>query len=157
VFIEKPRRGERTVQHIVNRAREVGADCLLIDQLSGMEAIGKYQSEKQAVDEIIENLKDEISEDEANMLPCFMAVQFNRESQKLKGGSRGGGQHIALSNVITEKVDIAYGLYGPKEVRVNQSMIIEIIKNRRGAPGGWLLEWSLDKKTQIGVREVYDE
>jgi replicative DNA helicase len=157
IYIEKPRRGERTVQHIVNRARELGADCILIDQLSGMEAIGKYQSEKQAVDEIIESLKDEISEDESSMLPCFMAVQFNRESQKLKGGSRGGGQHIALSNVITEKVDIAYGLYGPKEVRVNNSMIIEIIKNRRGAPGAWLLGWSLDKKTEINVREPYDE
>jgi replicative DNA helicase len=157
IFIEKPRRGERSVQHIVNRARELGADCLLIDQLTGMESRGRYSEKKGSVDEIVEDLKAEISEDESNMMPCFMAVQFNRESQKLKGGNRGGGEHIALSNVITEQVDMAYGLYQTKEARMNNSMIIEIIKNRRGAPGAWLLQWALAKETAISVRETYDD
>src|SRR5690606_10529723 len=112
IFVEKPPLGERSVQHVVSRAREVGADVLLIDQLSFMESRRSHRDRSNEMSEIVFDLKAEISEDESSMLPTFLAVQFNRASMNLKR-VRGGLQHIALSSAIEQTVDIAYGLYQP--------------------------------------------
>lgn len=155
-FIEKPPRGERTVQHLVSRARDLGADALVIDQLSFVESRGRAREKTYMIEEIMEDLKSEISEDESRMMPCVLAVQFNRGAASTKG-ARGGMENIANSSSIERTVDMAIGLTQSKEMRANKSMVAEIMGNRRGAPGAWLLEWSLGGQTKIGVRGTYED
>lgn len=155
-FIEKPQRGERTVPHLVNRARELGADVLVIDQLSFLEARGNHREKTYMIEEIMEDLKSEISQDESNMMPCLMAVQFNRGAQQLKEG-RAGMDNFANSSSIERTVDMAIGLTQSKEMRANRSMVAEIVAGRRTAPGAWLLEWQLGQTTRIGVRGELEE
>jgi replicative DNA helicase len=156
MYIEKPPRGERSVPQLVNRARQLGCDSLLIDQLSFMESRKGYAKTSDKITEIMFDLKSEISEDETAMMPTFLAVQFNRESMKLKKG-RGGMEHIGLSASIEQTVDIAYGLHQSREMRVNRSLVLDIMGFRRGAPQTWLLEWDLAERTRLGVRGIIED
>lgn len=158
LYVERPPRGERTVQYIVNRARQLGATVLLIDQLSFLEPRGTYYNDKKAmVDEIIPDLKNEISEDAEGALPCYLAVQFNRASRMMKGG-RGSMEHIGLSSVVEQTVDIAYGLARPQEYRVNNSLLFDIMGSRRSDISSWLLRWELSEDaTAIEVRHRLED
>jgi replicative DNA helicase len=158
VFVEKLPRGERTVQYIVNRARDVGANYLVIDQLSFLEAEGSTQREQHLrISDIVNDLKLEISADESALMPCVMAAQFNRESQKNGGGKRGRLDQIALSSAVEQTVDGAISLSQTREMRANRSMAFELMGFRRGAPKAWLLAWDLDRRTDIFVREELEE
>lgn len=150
-FVEKPPRGERTVPHLVNRARQLGADVVLIDQLSFMETRRFHQARNEGIEEIVFDLKAEISEKEDSMLPVLLAVQFNRESQSV-GKGRGSLHHIALSSSIEQTIDVGFALSQTPEHRANRSMVIDALKLRRGDIGSWLLEWDLRDRTRFGVR-----
>lgn len=155
LYVEKPARGERTVQDLVGRCRQLGADFLIIDQLSFMEARpGKWKKDtREAHSEIVFELKDEINRS-GGMLPCLMAVQFNRESVATKG-ERGTLRNIANSSVIEQTVDIAFGLYRDREMRANKSMVLDILGSRRSDVESWLLAWHLEQRTEISVRETW--
>lgn len=155
-FIEKPPRGERTVPHLVNRARQLGADVILIDQLSFMETRERYQARHEGIEEIIFDLKAEISEREEAMIPVLLAVQFNRESQSV-GKGRGGLHQIALSSSIEQTIDIGFSLSQTPEHRANRSMVVDALKLRRGDVGSWLLQWDLKDRTAFGVRGRIEE
>lgn len=155
-FIEKPPRGERTVPHLINRARQLGADVVLIDQLSFMETRRNHQARHEGIEEIIFDLKAEISEKEDQMIPVLLAVQFNRESQSHNKG-RGALHQIALSSSIEQTIDIGFALSQTQEHRVNRSMVIDALKLRRGDTGAWLAEWDLKNRTRFGIRgEITD-
>lgn len=157
-FVEKPHIGERTVQYIVNRARQLGATIILIDQLSFMEPreTRKHIDKKSAVDEIIMDLKNEISVSDAP-IPCYLAVQFNRASRGQRG-ERGEMHHIGISSLIEQTADILYGLSRPKEYRMNNSLLLDIMGSRRSDVGSWLMKWELsDEATVIDVREKIEE
>ncbi|WP_267716699.1 DnaB-like helicase C-terminal domain-containing protein [Streptomyces sp. CoH17] len=151
-YVEKPPRGERTVAQIINRARYLGADCVFIDQLSFMESSERHSEERNKISSIVFDLKAEISEHEAKMIPCMMAVQFNRASTAVKGG-RGGLQHLALSSAIEQTADQIWALSTTKEMRANNSLVLDLIGFRRGNTKTWLLEWDLRSQTKIDVRE----
>lgn len=157
LYVEQPERGARSVQDIVGRARQLGCDYILIDQLSFMDSHKDYMSKTDKYSEIIHDLKEEIAASERGLIPCFLAVQFNRNSVA-EAGKRGTINHIAYSSAIEQTVDIAYGLYTNKELKVNNSMIIDILASRRSVPKSWLLEWQLQERSVFGVRkELEDE
>jgi replicative DNA helicase len=158
-YIEKPARGERTVAALTNRARQLGSDFLIIDQLSFMDAkSSRYRqttTEKHA--EIIADLKDDISNPTTGAeLPCLLAVQFNRQAASSKAEDRGGLFNIANSSMIEQTVDFAFGLWRNREMRANRSMVFDVMGARRGDIGSWLLEWHLNNRTRIAVRGPYE-
>jgi replicative DNA helicase len=156
-YIEKPPRDERSVIYIVNKAREMGANLLLIDQLSFMQPRHYHTDEKDKIKEIMSDLKIEISENEVSMMPVILAAQFNRQMMD-KATGKPGMQHIGLSSSIEQIVDIAYGLRQTREMRANKSMMLDIMGFRRGNPMSYLLEWELStERTRFGVREVIDD
>ncbi|ASZ74736.1 dsDNA helicase [Mycobacterium phage Phabba] len=159
LLVERPERGERTVKYMVNRARQVGADIIMIDQLSFMDAEGKYQGD-QAMrfkhGEIMFDLKDEISRESAGAIPCMLAVQLNRESQRGDGG-RGQLHNLANSSFIEQTVDVAFGLWRNENMRNNNVMGIDTMGTRRGDRQNWLLGWRLSDRTEITVRGVNEE
>ncbi|ACH62156.1 DnaB-like dsDNA helicase [Mycobacterium phage Myrna] len=159
LLVERPERGERTVKYMVNRARQVGANVMMIDQLSFMDAEGRYQGD-QALrfkhGEIMFDLKDEISRESAGALPCMLAVQLNRDSQRGDGG-RGQLHNFANSSFIEQTVDVAFGLWRNENMRNNNVMGIDTMGTRRGDRQNWLLGWRLSDRTEITVRGVNEE
>ena len=156
MHLERPGRGERTVVNIVNRARQVGANYLIIDQLSWLETRARYRERRDEYKELIYDLKEEISRTTAGEIPTFMAVQYNRQAVSTKGET-GGMHNIANSADIEQTVDIAYGLHRTQEMRANNAMVIKTLGSRRADNKDWILGWYLDQESAIFVRDEYHE
>lgn len=154
LYLESPPRGERTVVSIVNRARQLGADYLIIDQLSWLDTRERYRERRDEYKELIYDLKEEIGRATAGTLPCLMAVQFNRQS-----GPKGRGQMNNIANAadIEQTVDIAYGLYRSDEMRAQNSMVLDIMGSRRTDEESFLLGWYLDRESSIFYRRRFEE
>lgn len=159
VYIEKPPRGERTVSQLVTRARQLGADCIYIDQLSFIEPrqTKRYEKKHEGVEDIMLDLKAEISEDEAHMIPCYLAAQFNREAKTQGKNGRGILENIGLSSLVEQTINFGFALSQSGEMRANRSMVLDVLKARRGVPSSWLLEWDLVDKAEFSVRSQYDD
>jgi replicative DNA helicase len=159
LLVERPERGERTVAYMVNRARQVGAGIMYIDQLSFMDSEQRYTGD-QALrfkhGEIMFDLKDEIARESAGAIPCVLAVQQNRDSQKSDGG-RGQLQNFANSSFIEQTVDIAFGLWRNDSMRHNNVMGMDTLGFRRGDKQNYLLNWRLHDRTEASVREINEE
>lgn len=160
LHVESMERGERTVPNVVNRARQIGANYIIIDQLSHLDAapsrFKKTTTERHS--EIIFDLKDEIARESAGMIPCFMAVQFNREADAaVKSGERPQLRQIANSADIERTVDIAFGLSRTREMRANRMMLLDIMASRRSDEAAWLLHWHLNNRTEMSVIGPYEE
>lgn len=154
-YIEKPPEGERSVRHMLSRTRELGADFIIVDQLSFVESRKQHRETRDKISEIVVDFKTQISENESNMLALLLAVQFNREVKKKNGAP--GMENLALSATIEQTADIIYGLRQSKEMRVNKSMVIDILGARRVAPLSYLLRWEFGDQTLIEVRDVYED
>ena len=157
LHIEQPNRGERTVQYLTNRARQLGADFLLIDQLSFMESRRFYPSTTDKHAEIIHELKEDIANTSSGKLPTMLAVQLNRAASSENAATRGTMQNIANSSAIEQTVDLAYGLYRNKEIRANDCMVLDILGSRRTDPKSWLLEWKLSEVSRFSVIKEYED
>ncbi|QIG58359.1 DnaB-like dsDNA helicase [Gordonia phage Skog] len=154
--IEKPQMGERTVRNIVNRARQLGADLLLVDQLSFLDGEREYSGDRattQKHSDIIFSLKDEINRESVGKVPCILAVQFNRESQRSNDG-RGALFNLANTASIEQTADIIMGLWRNNEMRANNSMGLSILGSRRSDLADWMLTWRLTDRTEIRIREL---
>lgn len=147
LMIEQPRQGERTVQHLLSRARHVGADIVLIDQLSHMDAPrSRYESRKEKYTDILTELDNEIDNAALGKLPCVLAAQFKRESL----------DHTTL--LLTDFADAAecerfcdfgIGLARNTTYRTNRQCRMDVMKARRGDEAAWDLTWNLVEKTLI--------
>lgn len=157
-WVERPQRGERTVKHMVSRARQLGADFLIIDQLSFIDAERDYTGDsalRMKQGDIIFELKDEIARESAGKIPCLLAVQLNR--QAAAGGGRGELYNFANSSMIEQTVDLALGLWRNTEMRANNAMGLDIMGSRRCDTRSWTLAWHLTDRTEIRIREEYIE
>jgi len=145
-LVESPEEGERTVAHLVNRARQAGADYVLIDQLSFMETVGKTRTVKEHHAEIMHTLKNEIRRP-GRELPCLMAVQLNRDSVDQGAQLR----NFADAAEVERYCDIALGLQRNEEERLNHVMRCHILGSRRSDNKSWLLNWELLSASRIAV------
>jgi replicative DNA helicase len=156
-LIERPQRGDRTVKHMVSRARQVEADILIIDQLSFIDAERSYTGDsalRMKHGELIFELKDEISREAAGKIPCLLAVQLNRQAAAA-GGGRGELYNFANSSMVEQTVDLALGLWRNTEMRSNNAMGLDIMGSRRSDTRSWTLAWHLTDRTEIRIREEY--
>jgi len=156
LHVEQPQRGERTVKNMCARARQIGADYLIIDQLSFMDGERDYTGDRATTakhGDLIYDLKNEIGRASAGMLPCLLAVQQNRETQSKDSGGRGALKNFAHSSMIEQTVDLALGLWRTNEARANNSMMIDIMGARRCDLKSWILSWHLSDRTEVAVRE----
>jgi replicative DNA helicase len=149
LYIERPMEGERTVPHIVSRARQLGANYLIIDQLSFMEPTGQHRELTSKHAEIVAMLKKEIARDSAGQIPCLLAVQLNRASLNQPEGV--GLQNFANTSVIEQTVDLAIGLSRSKDERANRLMRMDILGARRSEIQAWVLRWELINETKLEI------
>lgn len=159
-FIERPQRGERTVKHMVSRARQVGANLLIVDQLSFIDAERVYSGDsalRMKHGELVFELKDEISRESMGKLPCLLAVQLNRQAAATGNGGRGELYNFANSSMVEQTVDLALGLWRNSEMRANNAMGLDIMGSRRCDTRSWTLAWHLTERSEIRIREEYIE
>ena len=159
-LIERPQRGERTVKHMVSRARQAAADVLIIDQLSFSDADRAYTGDsalRMKHGDLVFELKDEISRESAGKLPCLLAVQLNRAAAAGGNGGRGELYNFANSSMVEQTVDLALGLWRNQEMRANNAMGLDIMGARRCDTRSWTLAWHLTDRTDIHVREEFLE
>lgn len=146
--VERPPLGERTVIALCARARQLGCDYVILDQLSYLEPGQRTQSLKEHHSVIMSQLKNEISRAGVE-LPCLLAVQANRDSfnegMTLKS--------FANATEIEQIVDIALGLWRNQDMRANHCMRMEILGSRRSDITSWLLAWELTESTGIRALE----
>jgi hypothetical protein len=157
-LVERPQRGERTVKHMVSRARQVGANFLIIDQLSFIDAERQYTGDsalRMKHGELIFELKDEIARESVGKLPCLLAVQLNRQAATQGGGGRGELYNFANSSMVEQTVDLALGLWRNTEMRANNAMGLDIMGSRRCDTRSWTLAWHLTDRSEIRIREEY--
>ena len=158
-FVERPQRGERTVKHMVSRARQVGANFIIIDQLSFIDAERAYTGDsalRMKHGELIFELKDEIARESVGKLPCLLAVQLNRQAATQGGGGgRGELYNFANSSMVEQTVDMALGLWRNTEMRANNAMGLDIMGSRRCDTRSWTLAWHLTDRSEIRIREEY--
>lgn len=148
ILVESPEEGARTVASLVNRARQVGADFVLIDQLSHMEPGKTVRNDKEHHATIMKQLSTELSRP-GKEIPCLMAVQLNRES--INGNQPVGMQHFANADEIAREVDLALGLARTGEERRNRVMQLHILGARRSDVKSWMLRWDLVDRSLIEV------
>lgn len=159
-FVERPQRGERTVKHMVSRARQVGANFLIIDQLSFIDAERTYTGDsalRMKHGELVFELKDEIARESVGKLPCLLAVQLNRQAAASGNGGRGELYNFANSSMVEQTVDIALGLWRNSEMRANNAMGLDIMGSRRCDTRSWTLAWHLTDRSEIRIREEFIE
>lgn len=148
--IERPEEGDRTVVSLCARARQVGADYLIIDQLPYLEPGQRVSSLKEHHAVIMRQLKNEISR-AGRELPCLMAVQANRDSVT-EGMSL---KSFANATEVEQTVDMALGLWRNQDMRNNHAMRCDILGSRRTDIASWLLQWELANRTEIrAVEEI---
>lgn len=155
IFVERPERGERTVALMVNRARQAGADYIIIDQLSFIDGDREYRGDRATTSkhsDIVFALKDEIARDSRGAIPCLLAVQFNRDS--MNGVSL---TSFANTSSIEQTVDLALGLSRTADMRANRLMRLDILGSRRSDIASWLLNWDLVTTSRMSVSEqIFD-
>ncbi len=153
ILVEAPEEGERTVAHLINRARQAGADYVLIDQLSFVEPPeGRYRSTKEEYKAIMKALKNELRRT-GQEIPAMMAVQMNRESLNEPVQLK----HFADASDVERFCDLALALERNKEERSNHVMRLHILGGRRSEIKSWMLSWELQRESRIRVvKELAD-
>lgn len=156
LYVERPERGERTVALMVNRARQVGADYVIIDQLSFIDGEkDNYRGDRpltQKHSDIVFALKDEISRESRGAIPCLLAVQFNRDSL-----NEVSLKSFANTSAIEQTVDLALGLSRTSDMRANRLMRLDVLGARRSDIASYLLRWDLSHQSRISVdEEIHD-
>ncbi|QDH91788.1 DnaB-like dsDNA helicase [Mycobacterium phage Phrappuccino] len=150
IHVESPEEGQRTVAQLANRARHVGADFLIIDQLSHMEPGKNTRDLKEHHGTIMKQMSVELSRP-GKELPCLLAVQLSRDS--LNPAEPISMKHFANAAEIEREADLLLALSRTGEERRNRMMKLHMLGSRRSDIKDWMLRWDLIDRTHISVLE----
>ena len=151
ILVEQPPVGKRTVPHVVRRARESGADVLIIDQMSFMENTkGQPIIELQEYRNIVSDLKREISRRDERRIPCYLLAQMNRASIGTRNG-RGDMSTLASTSELERTADIVYGISKTRQEALHSKSTLEILGARRLDRKAWLITTELRERTEFSV------
>lgn len=154
IYVENPVAKERTAADLVNRARQLGCDYVIIDQLSWITPAETHRTRQDTYKEILETLKLSVGSTQEGPLPLLLAVQFNRDAGA-KG--RGSMSNMADAAEIERIADYMFGLYRTEEMRADDALVLDMLGSRRTDLRSWLLNWELDNRTDLHVRGEYRE
>ena len=139
VFFRRPPRGERTVAQIVEDAKDLGAECLYIDQLSFLESTRRANTRWEEVAYICEDLKEATQH-----FPVYIAAQFNREAANLT--EMADLSKIGLSDAIGQTADTILGIYANKDMHAQNLIHLGIIEARSFQPEVWEIQVDMTGK-----------
>jgi hypothetical protein len=140
-----PDRGNRTVPGITRKAVVLGAESLIIDQLSFVEHNPNSRERQRWAmwGETIHELKNEISEGR-DKLPCLLLHQINREGMRAAAKTgRHEMDHLAEAGEIERTADFVFALYQSPDAQIVGEAIWQTLKSRRVPPKDWDLAFRL--------------
>ena len=154
LHILKPDVSESTPAQIITKARLLGAQSLLIDQLTFVEPPSRKDKPKNVqIADIMHEIKNMISTGR-DQIPCLMAHQINREGIRL---ARKNGFHrsedMAESAEVERTADMVFTMFASEDYRLAHRFLLQIVAGRRVAPNAWDVNWNV----QTGIMRVHGE
>lgn len=141
-----PDRGNRTVSAITRKAIVLGAESMIVDQLSFVEHNPKTRENQRWAmwGETIHELKNEISEGRTK-LPCLLLHQINRKGMgEAKKSGRHEMDHLAEAAEIERTADFVFALYQSLDDKIVGEATWQTLKSRRVEPKDWELAFRLE-------------
>lgn len=142
LLVISPEKGQRTVESMVAKAHVLGAQSLLIDQLTFIDHTSpKSLPRWEQIKDTLHLLKSLISTGN-NRLPCLLAHQINREG--VQAADKLGyieSYMMAESAEVERTADLLMALYqGKMDVNTEQA-ILQILAFRRDENKNWYIGW----------------
>lgn len=158
-IVMMPEPGQRTVQSMVRKAVVLGADSLVIDQLSHIEHDPNLRSPKRndQVASIMRDLKVAVNEGH-DQIPVLLLHQVNREGKK--ESSRTGKyamDHMSDSSEVEKSADFVFAAYQSDDDKAVEQAKLQMLKGRRVKLKDWLLWWRLGVGDIRVIRELTEE
>lgn len=152
--IEKPQPGDRGVQRMVERALNVGASCVVIDQL-------QYVENRKGVNlgtanntgdywEVCNDLRDYSDE-----IPIFVIHQFNRSV--LNAQEMPEAQQAKGSAAVEEVATLALGLWANREMRKSNLIEVGTLASRNYGIETWRLDVQLSYGCRLDMLGVVEQ
>jgi hypothetical protein len=145
LHIIKPEHGDDTVVAMTRKAEILGADAILIDQLTFIThpAPGR-KGRPEIIGEIMHGLKKQISSGR-HKIPCILAHQINREGVKQ---ARKEGfltmEMLAEGSEVERTADFVFGLYQSEQDRYALMSKLQMLATRRTDYKSWSLVWNIE-------------
>lgn len=137
LVVKMPPRGERTAASMIREATALGAQTVIIDQLTFIETEDRHQKTSDAILEVMHDLKELVSEG-AEKLALMLLHQINRE-----GGdyvSKHGvylAKHMAYGSEVERTADFLIAIYQSEMHRRVEDAEFQLIKSRRTKKARW--------------------
>jgi replicative DNA helicase len=151
LYVIQPPVNKRMVEHFVREAQLLGADSLLIDQLTFITPPDSSIPRTLQIRDITHELKTMISTGRDRM-PCLMAHQINREG--VKAAAKTGYlemHHLAESSEVERTADWVFSLYRSKDEVATNMAKFQTLAARREDPRHFQMNWNVGVGL-IGVR-----
>lgn len=143
LLVQSPEPGRRSTAALVRRALTEGAQSLIVDQTSHVEATGKGQKKWESVDEIMKEFTDLIGNGRER-LPLLLLHQINREGVK---AARKDGRlymdHLSDGAAAERYAHWVLGLYRSDEDVAGKGAKLTALASRRERLTGFELTWDI--------------
>lgn len=155
LMIVMPPKGARTVEAMVRESQSRGAESLLIDQLTFIEALRTSRMDRhEVVRDIMHDLKASISSGPYKPA-CVLAHQINREG--VKAVQKTGHLEmymLAESAEVERTADHVLGLYRSREHEMGRLAILQLLASRREEITAWMLAFDPSQGLMRTLREI---
>lgn len=146
--IVKPPRGERSADHLIDRARDAGSEAIFIDQLQYMEnGKGSSLGGKNDTGEYFEQINR--LKDYSDDGPIWVVHQFNRSSMFAEEMPEVG--QAKGSSAIEETCTLALGLWASKDMRASNILEFGTLISRNFSPVSWELSVDLNNGCSLDM------
>jgi replicative DNA helicase len=141
-LIIRPSAAEATGSAMIRRAHVEGADSVIIDQLSHIQAVSrsKARQRNEVVAEIVRDLVELISE--GNKLPLLLLHQINRKGrEEARKIGRFLMDHLGEATQVENDASFVWAIYQSSDHVVEERAELQTLKSRRVKPMDWEIEW----------------
>ena len=151
--ILRPEKAERTAEQLVLKARLLGTQSLIIDQLTFVEHENSRMSKADQVGDSVRTLKDMVNSPKDKM-SCLMAHQFSRERYKIALKEKHHEMFdFADSSGVERGADWIFAMFQSPEMRQMGEVLFQTLGGRRGPIKNWDMLWS----PETGSMRIVDE
>lgn len=143
LHILSPDEGEKTAEQIVLKAKILGVQSLIVDQLTFVEPSRTNKRRDLEIRQMMHDFRNLISTGR-DAMPMLLAHQINRE-----GIMRANkiGHHtmvdFAEGSEVERTVDWAFTLYQPDHMKEEQELLLQTLAARRRGIKNWILNWDV--------------
>ena len=153
LYILQPDKSERTAEQIVLKARLLGTESLIIDQLTFMESPNERISRDQQIRESVHTLKSMINSTKDRM-PCLLAHQVNRVGyERALDKGYHASYDMAEGAEVERTADWVFSMFQSPEMLQTNKIILQILGSRRSPIKNWEMVWV----PQVGSMRILNE